>query len=514
MSVFQFSQTQADNIGVCGDWVLDTWLNYITWISYLVINSSTWYSYYSTGIWTGFRIDLNVSISWSVNVSWYNWSLSEYASIVWSETWFIVWANTWNEISLFGMWDSWASQKRRSRLTIQITSSSWNTLWITWIVLAKDNGLFVAYPTSDVSDITGTILSLWEVYLWVAGYYSGVLYSHTGVGFDAFGMDYTEYYIWYDWDNDSVYDFTGLNQSGTHTFATGNQTLKYAVSIANSEFNLEPGVFGHNVLFNTIYLLEQCDDGNTSNGDWCSSQCLLEEVVPVIPPVVTNNSAWWGGGWFSNPSDNCTLPWSILTWANLSGIDYSPSYYDDTCEGRIVVVHASANEVDNGLNESYLWAYENGITNKTTFQKAKLEWKLLRYQLAKMISIFAMDLVWKIPDTEARCVFTDISNQDLESRGYIKTACQLWLMGLKPDGTMNSKFHPNSVVNVAQLWTILSRLIWWGRYNWWSPWYRPHLNKIKTEGILTGISLPRKLETRWRVIMMMKNVYEDVYINN
>jgi len=42
------------------------------------------------------------------------------------------------------------------------------------------------------------------------------------------------------------------------------------------------GIIGHNGDPTTK---EQCDDGNTINGDWCSNNCLIEIVAPVVVPV-------------------------------------------------------------------------------------------------------------------------------------------------------------------------------------------------------------------------------------
>ena len=74
---------------------------------------------------------------------------------------------------------------------------------------------------------------------------------------------------------------------------------------------------------------------------------------------------------------------------------------------------------------------------------------------------------------------------------YIKTACQLGLMGI---GTTH--FNPNDEISRAQFGTILSRLIWGTKYNNGSNYYANHLNALKLAGIMTQISNPNINEIR------------------
>lgn len=80
-----------------------------------------------------------------------------------------------------------------------------------------------------------------------------------------------------------------------------------------------------------------------------------------------------------------------------------------------------------------------------TIQKANMEDKLLRSHMAKMISVFAIMLGNKVPDTTKQCTFTDIATQSAEMKFYIKLACQLGLMGVDME-----KFSPKTVVTRAQ----------------------------------------------------------------
>lgn len=107
------------------------------------------------------------------------------------------------------------------------------------------------------------------------------------------------------------------------------------------------------------------------------------------------------------------------------------------------------------FNNAYLWAYAHSITTMNTIQKANMESTLLRSHMAKMISSFAILLGGFVPDTSKQCTFGDTAHQSAEMKFYIKTSCQLGLMGINM-----TNFDPDAQVTRAQFGTILSRVIW------------------------------------------------------
>ncbi|MEI6673192.1 MAG: hypothetical protein WCL02_08000 [bacterium] len=77
----------------------------------------------------------------------------------------------------------------------------------------------------------------------------------------------------------------------------------------------------------------------------------------------------------------------------------------------------------------------------------------MRKELAKMMTMFTIQVMGIFPDThKVGCdKFTDIENQSDEMKFYIKTSCQLDLMGLEPNGKTPKKvFDPNDYVDRAQ----------------------------------------------------------------
>jgi hypothetical protein len=66
-----------------------------------------------------------------------------------------------------------------------------------------------------------------------------------------------------------------------------------------------------------------------------------------------------------------------------------------------------------------------------------------------MMSEYAIKVLGKTPDTNRKCLFTDMKNQTEEFKKYAIMACQLGLMGLKTDGTTATNFTPDGQVNRA-----------------------------------------------------------------
>lgn len=222
---------------------------------------------------------------------------------------------------------------------------------------------------------------------------------------------------------------------------------------------------------------------------------------------------WWGWWWWGNlQKDYCP-----------DG-DFSPSYYDDTCEWNIhwsaIICPVEDSSYSQELIDAFQFAYGLGVTTMCPIEKADITWNLLRKHLAKMITEYAVTIVWLYPDvTKKWCdMYDDMKNQTSETNFYSKMVCQLWLMWLESDGIDPLKsFTPNDVVTRAQFWTILSRLIFGDAYNTKEKenivWYKKHLNALKDHNIMNKIENPYMIEMRWWVLLMLQRTYETGAIN-
>lgn len=222
---------------------------------------------------------------------------------------------------------------------------------------------------------------------------------------------------------------------------------------------------------------------------------------------------WWGWwGWIRFEKDNCP------DWDN------SYSYYDGICDWDF---HGSANScpVENNdypqeLIDAFQFAYGFGITTMCPIEKADIRWNLLRKHLAKMITEYAVTIVWLYPDiTKEWCdEYNDIEDQSSEMKFYSKIICQLWLMGLESDWIVPQKsFRPNDIVTRAQFWTILSRLIFGDAYNvsWNNSdlYYIKHLQALNDNWIMKMIEYPEMPEVRGWVMLMLQRTYETWIID-
>ena len=163
-------------------------------------------------------------------------------------------------------------------------------------------------------------------------------------------------------------------------------------------------------------------------------------------------------------------------------------------------INATKQEVEKYWLEqikAYVRSLNNSITTQDSVAKANLDWKITREEMAKMISNYAINILWKTPDTTKSCFFLD-SNINPDLVKSVTTSCQLWLMG---QGI--SSFRPKDNVTRAEFWTVLSRALWWNLNEWWSTYYQNHLKALKSEWIMNNISSPMDKEIRWYVMLML-----------
>ena len=156
----------------------------------------------------------------------------------------------------------------------------------------------------------------------------------------------------------------------------------------------------------------------------------------------------------------------------------------------------------------YQWAYQHNITTLPTLERANPDGVVLRWHLAKMLVNYADNVLWyEIPEKiPYQCRWNDwkTDRESQEIKEYAEKACALGLMWIDME-----KFLPNMEVTRAQFWTIISRLLWWKKYAWWTPYYKKHLNALKENNIMTQIEKPEKrIEMRKRVWLMLMRSFK------
>ena len=149
------------------------------------------------------------------------------------------------------------------------------------------------------------------------------------------------------------------------------------------------------------------------------------------------------------------------------------------------------------FQDAYNWAYENNVTTMDSIEKANMNWKITREEMAKMISNYAKNILWIEPDTSKSCLFIN-SNINPTLVQSVTESCQLWLMW-----QWISDFRPKDSVTRAEFWTVLSRVLWWDKNEWWSTYYENHLKALKAKWIMNKINSPMDKEIRWYVMLML-----------
>jgi hypothetical protein len=133
--------------------------------------------------------------------------------------------------------------------------------------------------------------------------------------------------------------------------------------------------------------------------------------------------------------------------------------------------------------------------------------KLTRIAMAKMLSQYAINVLWKVPDLSRSAKFKDVSSKrDAAYDNWVTLAYQLWIMWIN---MKDGKFRPDDEVTRWEFVTALSRLLYStsdGEFKSTSKYYIHHMEKLVSEWIITNDD-PKMKERRWYVmIMLMRSV--------
>ena len=155
------------------------------------------------------------------------------------------------------------------------------------------------------------------------------------------------------------------------------------------------------------------------------------------------------------------------------------------------------------FQEAYEFAHEKWITTMSTIQKADMNGKLTRIAMAKMLSQYAINVLWKTPDATLNNKFNDVSDKrDRDYDDWVTLAYQLWIMWQNMPW---NNFRPDDEVSRAEFATALSRMLYntsdW-QYKSTDKYYTNHMSKLVKEWIITKDD-PKMKELRWYVMIML-----------
>jgi len=249
-----------------------------------------------------------------------------------------------------------------------------------------------------------------------------------------------------------------------------------------------------------------------------------ENVCEKIEKKSGWSSGWWGR-WSSKDAISNSDSWDeksteLQTWnkvdfITLSQNDSKSSSWTLTYQTKLDEEPVSVTPMDSSTSsqndditypqefmDAYNFAYKYWITSKSSIQDAKMYSPLTRIQMAKMLSNYAINVLWKHPDISKWTIkFDDVSNKlNKEYDNAVNLAYQLGIMW---QNIKSKRFRPYDEVTRAEFATALSRLLYWAKdWKWKVKYYEPHITKLYNEWIISKNN-PNIKEKRWYVMVML-----------
>ena len=165
--------------------------------------------------------------------------------------------------------------------------------------------------------------------------------------------------------------------------------------------------------------------------------------------------------------------------------------------------------------EAYEWAYKYKITTQPTIEAAKLNWMVTRQSFSKMVVNYIENVVGITWDISDLCSFSDEDIIINDLKYFTKRACAYKIMWQN-----RWEFRPTQLLNRAQLWTVLSRVLWWNKHVSSGNSYNIyHVSALHNAGIMNNIdNVANNLAKRWDVLLMLKRMHDKfgwkIYLNS
>lgn len=217
-----------------------------------------------------------------------------------------------------------------------------------------------------------------------------------------------------------------------------------------------------------------------------------------------SHSSWWWGGWGWGGG------WWGGWWWNQQTPKPTPQQNTGVDKPETNTGHGAAVCAWEDIECVYKWAYSNWITTMKTLKAADPDGYVKRWHMAKMVVNFMVNILWRpMPkETPSECLSLKAWPgwwESVEIKQYAVKSCKLWIMWIN---MKDNEFLPNNVVSRAEFGTILSRILWWDKYNVADSaqirYYQKHLQALKKNWIMTQISDPEvRKELRKRVWLML-----------
>ena len=332
---------------------------------------------------------------------------------------------------------------------------------------------------------------------------------------------------WFDFENTPI-SWAWADESGNVYFIAQWTGIKYEIKFEAWDWTwtMENQTF--------IYDVAQNLTGNTFTRDWYTFSGWTDwttwytdgqEVINLTTTsgdVIILTAEWtkietkpsWGySGWggrsrSSNTQDSSTSSQNDKKTENVIQSDPEHSEWGSEESSKTPMDSSTSSQNDGKsytqeFQEAYEFAHEKWITTMPTIQEAQMNWKLTRIAMAKMLSQYAISVLWQKPANIVTPKFNDVTDkQNSDYDDWVTLAYQLWIMW---QNMPNNKFRPNDEVTRAEFATALSRMLYhtsdW-EYKSTDKYYTNHMKKLVQEKIITNDDAKMK-ELRWYVMIML-----------
>ena len=162
----------------------------------------------------------------------------------------------------------------------------------------------------------------------------------------------------------------------------------------------------------------------------------------------------------------------------------------------------NATEYSSWMQEAYEWAYENWIISDSSIDDANLYKPVTKREFLDIMNKFN-----EIVLNHERDLDKYPNTWNTKEDEILITSYELWLSTLLV-----------RTANIAEEWNInraifgeaLSISLRWNKYSWWDPYYKKHLEALKSAGIINQIDNPEnRTEIKWYVLSMLMKAAED-----
>ncbi len=409
---------------------------------------------------------------------------------------------SWENISI----QSWISYTNTGNISVIISSNTSSTYILSWDITPS---LISGTQASAYSTTLPLFIYWWEwihqLYLQFIKWGEILTYSPIYIGIDTTPPTPTS--IIYPWPTNTTNWPTIFSRANSND--TGAWVKEYTIIIAtdtgfthsvaiqttpNNEAYIDTSIFPEGILYRMLISKDEVNNTSASNiWYFCNKKSCIS--------TPSSSAGWW---WiiYVPPTISWETKW--ITLIEETETQIKKEYPQEPAKVNIIAKVFYNEE----LISAYEYAYSLGITTMPTIYKANLNGNLLRRDMAKMISEYAIKVVWKKPNNSISCEFNDIPDYMIETKYYTKLACKLWLMWWEADGIVKAdNFNPDEIVSRAQFATIFSRLLYDWTYNVSAgehvERYQKHLNILNEKEIMKKIDDPYMKELRGRVMLMM-----------